>query len=494
LVFTHKLNFYKMYILSGKVKKYNMKKLFLVLSFLIQIVAAEVFGQNIGINATGALPDPSSMLDVSSSNSGLLIPRMTTVQRNAIASPAVGLYIYNTTTNTFNVFNGAAWASLGYENNNVVTVKSLSDLPAPVSGAINLDPTKTYSFSGLVNISPYYINMNGAVVKGTNPIQDGVRSNVSGAILHSVDQIVFIEKLLVVPASGSTKAYDFSDATGTKSCNLITGNNVKEVPGVPSLGVGQISGFRIVVILNNYFIANDGLKITGNMGRILFGFNSVEEIKSGSGLEFLPGLTINDIDISNNYFVYPGQTGVKVNAGANIGYGRMTTNMFRGVGTALSGFDSFTPGWEMLQNSGVANSRAYCYLYNNDNTTATQLTAAGTYYKVAGNTVVTTRQKFSGSTNRLTYLGKRDIIAKIFAVAGGKAHINAADYTIAIAKNGVVIPAPNASLGSLSNNQGFQIVLQSEVEMKTNDYIEIFIKSGSSGSVVITDLQFRVND
>jgi hypothetical protein len=36
---------------------------------------------------------------------------MTTTQRNAIASPAAGLQIYNTTTNTNDIYNGAAWSS-----------------------------------------------------------------------------------------------------------------------------------------------------------------------------------------------------------------------------------------------------------------------------------------------------------------------------------------------------------------------------------------------
>ena len=72
--------------------------------------------------------------------------------------------------------------------------------------------------------------------------------------------------------------------------------------------------------------------------------------------------------------------------------------------------------------------------------------------------------------------------------------MSGSDYTIAIAKNGVVIPAPSASMGSMSNNQGYQLVLQTEVDMKTGDFIEIFIKSTVAGSVLITDHQFRVND
>lgn len=52
--------------------------------------------QNIGINQTGNLPDVSAMLDVSSNNKGLLIPRMNRSQRLSIPAPANGLMIYQT--------------------------------------------------------------------------------------------------------------------------------------------------------------------------------------------------------------------------------------------------------------------------------------------------------------------------------------------------------------------------------------------------------------
>ena len=51
----------------------------------------------ISINEDGSTPDSSAILDVSSSNKGLLIPRMTETERDAISNPAVGLMIYNTT-------------------------------------------------------------------------------------------------------------------------------------------------------------------------------------------------------------------------------------------------------------------------------------------------------------------------------------------------------------------------------------------------------------
>jgi len=57
-------------------------------------------------------PSASALLDVSSTTQGLLPPRMTGVQRDAISSPAAGLMIYNTTTNKLNFYNGTAWEAV----------------------------------------------------------------------------------------------------------------------------------------------------------------------------------------------------------------------------------------------------------------------------------------------------------------------------------------------------------------------------------------------
>jgi len=53
----------------------------------------------------------SSIVEITSTTKGFLPPRMTTVQRDAIATPATGLRIYNTTTNTNDTYNGTVWQS-----------------------------------------------------------------------------------------------------------------------------------------------------------------------------------------------------------------------------------------------------------------------------------------------------------------------------------------------------------------------------------------------
>lgn len=66
--------------------------------------------QSVGINSTGATPASSAMLDVESTTKGILIPRMTKVERNGISSLANGLMIYQIDeTPGFYYYNGTAW-------------------------------------------------------------------------------------------------------------------------------------------------------------------------------------------------------------------------------------------------------------------------------------------------------------------------------------------------------------------------------------------------
>ncbi len=60
----------------------------------------------------GAAIVTSALLSMTSTTKGFLPPRMTTTQRDAIATPATGLMIYNTTTGAYNVYDGAAWVAL----------------------------------------------------------------------------------------------------------------------------------------------------------------------------------------------------------------------------------------------------------------------------------------------------------------------------------------------------------------------------------------------
>jgi hypothetical protein len=64
---------------------------------------------NVGVGTS--TPSPSAKVDISSTSSGFLIPRMSVAQRNAIPNPATGLQIINSDNNCLETFNGNGWMS-----------------------------------------------------------------------------------------------------------------------------------------------------------------------------------------------------------------------------------------------------------------------------------------------------------------------------------------------------------------------------------------------
>lgn len=78
--------------------------------------AGSSFAQgNIGIGTIS--PHPSSLLEMNSSNRGLLTPRI--ADTNNITNPATGLLIYLTTNNRFYYFNGTYWQPMGFGQGSV---------------------------------------------------------------------------------------------------------------------------------------------------------------------------------------------------------------------------------------------------------------------------------------------------------------------------------------------------------------------------------------
>jgi len=73
-------------------------------------IAIHGTNNNVGIGTT--TPNSSAKLEVSSTTKGFAPPRMTTTQRNAIASPMAGLMLYNTTDNKLQCYDGSIWNDL----------------------------------------------------------------------------------------------------------------------------------------------------------------------------------------------------------------------------------------------------------------------------------------------------------------------------------------------------------------------------------------------
>lgn len=118
-----------------------MKRNTALLSFAF-FLATAAKAQNIGINNSGASPDASAMLDISSANKGLLIPRVglsTTNNPFPVNAPATGLVVFNTATAGSGItavtpglyfWNGSLWNELltpstGFTPSSNLTTQSL---------------------------------------------------------------------------------------------------------------------------------------------------------------------------------------------------------------------------------------------------------------------------------------------------------------------------------------------------------------------------------
>jgi hypothetical protein len=96
----------------------TMKKL-AALSFLL--FPLFIYGQSVAINTDASLPHTSSILDIKSTVKGVLMPRMSTLERTSIMGPAIGLTVFDTDTYSFWMYRGdvnGGWAELQHQYQN----------------------------------------------------------------------------------------------------------------------------------------------------------------------------------------------------------------------------------------------------------------------------------------------------------------------------------------------------------------------------------------
>jgi hypothetical protein len=69
---------------------------------------------------------PEGILDISSTTSGLILPRMTQAQRDAMAMPRTGMQMYNTTSNQLNFYDGSVWQALGVAGSGLTSLNGIT--------------------------------------------------------------------------------------------------------------------------------------------------------------------------------------------------------------------------------------------------------------------------------------------------------------------------------------------------------------------------------
>ena len=128
----------------------NYKPLLISLSLLFSIISNAQIG--IGTNT----PDASSILDLSSTTKGFLLPRMTTAEKLLLVNPAVGLTIFNISsgqieTNKGDGLGGASWT--GFTTTGTTAPLGTSSTQLATTEFVMANTNKYNSISGVGLIS-----------------------------------------------------------------------------------------------------------------------------------------------------------------------------------------------------------------------------------------------------------------------------------------------------------------------------------------------------
>ncbi|HEY6503351.1 MAG TPA: hypothetical protein VIZ28_05195 [Chitinophagaceae bacterium] len=139
-----------------------MKKITLLpLSFFI---LTYTFSQNVGIGTT--TPNSSAQLDVQSTTKGMLPPRMTSAQRNAIVTPANGLLVYDTDQGLLYMYSSNKWC------------------PMTMADPTSLPPVTTQPMGGTLpdNAAGWSVSVSGNYAIAGAPNEDVGSDNEQGAV------------------------------------------------------------------------------------------------------------------------------------------------------------------------------------------------------------------------------------------------------------------------------------------------------------------------
>lgn len=362
--------------------------------FGMLLFVSKANSQSLAINTDGSTANVSALLDVKSTVKGLLIPRMSRTERNAIASPATGLLIFQNSPDSvgFYYFNGSAWTwMLSNANNDLLawrTAGNTGTLDAshfigttdniPFNIRVNnqksgrIDPTSWNSFFG------YQAgNANSSGIHNTAMGYQALLSNLTGTNNTAIG---------VLAASGNT--------SGSQNTSMGYGSLILNTVGQNNTAVGFYAMYNNVAGSNGTAFGNQAMLYSNNSSTPFTNGNSA------FGYEALKGSTTASANTGNfnNALGYQslwnnstggsntalGATALFSNTagGGNtaVGNGALYLNAGGDQNTAI-GVNALQASTSGLQNSALGVNSLYTNATGNYNTATGYSTL---YYNVAG--------------------------------------------------------------------------------------------------------------
>lgn len=366
-----------------------MKTFILTLfTFFTFTLSSHLLAQNVAINATGSNADASAMLDVSSTTSGFLLPRLTTAQQNSITLPAKGLTIFNTSLNSIMLNIGTPlspnWSSLAagaIDTSSIanfsIKVRSLTTASAPITftnGQIGITQSGT-STNGYLSSTDWNTFNNKANTADVWKVLGNSGTNSGINFIGTIDNKSFrfrtnnVERMIIDSLGNVGIGTSSFDPSQPEKLLVDAGshpNNGPVVNSTPINAVGASNGFQQVQVQNkswgnysssDFVAASDGTQngtapVNTDLHYVDLGINSSGYTNSNSNIlnqqytPYLYSTAPQDFYIGNGYsgrslifFTNSGPTNanntadgferMRIASNGNIGIGTNSTGTYK---------------------------------------------------------------------------------------------------------------------------------------------------------------------
>ena len=158
--------------------------------------------------------NPSAVLEAESTSKGFLPPRMTTAQRDAIQNPALGLQIFNLTTNCLEIYIAPNWqnvfcgcssapANLSYTNNGPITY-CLNTVISPNSATTQASTPSSFTVSPSLPAGLQLNNVNGQITGTPTVITSAADYTITASNACGSTTRVLNIGVITIPSTPST--------------------------------------------------------------------------------------------------------------------------------------------------------------------------------------------------------------------------------------------------------------------------------------------------
>lgn len=471
-----------------------MKRTLILLITLV--IARYTHAQNVGINATGAAPDASAILDVASTSKGLLVPRVALTATNAagpITSPATSLLVYNTATAGsapnnvvpgYYYWNGTIWVVFSTASNTAWTLTGNSGLN-PATNFIGTTDDKALIFKSFNNSFLEFGN------RGTLGLTQGYPDYD-----NATEKVTYVRSALQFEAAAANfyKPKMYTDTDGNfRIKGSSAGTDFFEFG---STGSSNSGGFEFVIgddgdepmVFKSYHYINGMSEIMRlQSGRMAVGSNSFNATN--------PEKLLIDAGVTTSYNLMTGKGSIdnylQINVQNSSATGSASSDV---VATANNGTESVNYIDLGINSGSYTNTSlpvlggantAYLYATGNDFVIGNGTAAKPIRFFAGGFATSDERMRISGTgnvgvgtTSPNSTLDVNGSVASAITTTGSNITLNATHYTV-ILNNGST-PSVTLPAAAASNARRMYIIVNQTNGSRTISSYRDFSNSGAT--------------